>query len=440
MISDLKAMRRLGFAVTLLAAGTVGAEESAPNRPTFTRDVLPILQENCQECHRATGANFSGMVAPISLTTYEEVRPWAKSIVRQVVAKTMPPWFAAEEHAGQFELERGLTDTEIATIQRWADTGARRGNPEDAPAPKEWPSSEGWTYGEPDLVIKMPEPYWVADDVRDIQPSFSVTLTEDQLPEDKWIHWVEFRPGSDIVHHGGARVTPLDENGDPAKDPICGGKIIGTAQGDGPDYWPEGYGKLVRKGSKITFGMHYYKEPGPGTGKWDQSEIAIKWHDKPVQYVVRSAGVASRGWEIPPYHDHWEVGAARTFDQDSIIINMMPHMHFRGSAAKYTAVFPDGKRETLLNVPNYDFAWQQTYTFKEPKFVPAGTRLEVSMWFDNSTNNTWVADPERPVGWGGMTVDEMNIGWTEYANAEPIDDIMNHDFGEQSIVVEDLEE
>ena len=423
----------------ILTASAAFAEPAA--RPTFAKDVLPILQENCQECHRAAGANFSGMVAPMALTSYEEARPWAKAIAREVSNKTMPPWFAAEQHKGQFELERSLSDDEIETLVRWANTGARQGNPDDAPPPRKFPSTEGWTYGEPDLVVKLPEPYWVADDVRDVQPGFSVVLTEDQLPEDKWIHWIEFRPGSDIVHHGGARVTPLDENGKPVmNDPICGGKLIGTAQGDGPDYWPEGYGKLVRKGSRISFGMHYNKEPGPGTGRWDQSMIAIKWHEKPVKYVVRSAGISSRGWEIPPYHKNWQVGAAITLDQDSILINMMPHMHYRGAAAKYEAIYPDGKRELLLDVPGYDFAWQQTYTFKEPKYMPAGTRVECSMWFDNSTDNVWVKDPERPIGWGGMTDDEMNIGWTEFANAEPIDDIMSHDFGDSILGIADLDD
>lgn len=440
-----------GFGCAISAAALLGwgwsapanaAPDDAPAGPiTFYKDVLPILQENCQECHRASGANFSGMVAPMALTSFEETRPWAKSIAKQVANKTMPPWFASEAHAGQFELERSLSEQEIATLTRWVNTGARRGNPNEAPPPREFPSTSGWTYGEPDLVIKLPEPYWIPDDVRDIQPSFSTVLTEEQLPEDRWIHWIEFRPGSDIVHHGGARVTPLTPEGEPdLKDPICGGKIIGTAQGDGPDYLPEGYGKLVRKGSKITFGLHYYKEPGPGTGTWDQSMIAIKWHDKPVKHVVRSAGVSSRGWEIPPFHSAWQVGAAQTFDEDVVIINMMPHMHFRGKEAKYTAVYPDGSQETLLHVPNYDFAWQQTYTFKEPKRLPAGTRLEVSMWFDNSTDNEWVPDPERPVAWGGMTLDEMNIGWTEYANAEPIDDIMTHDFGDVGVNVPNLDD
>jgi hypothetical protein len=167
--------------------------------------------------------------------------------------------------------------------------------------------------------------------------------------------------------------------------------------------------------------------------------IAIKWHTEPVKHVVRAAGISTRGWEVPPNTGSWPVGAARTFEEDSYIINMMPHMHWRGQAAKYELVYPDGKRERLLDVPEYDFSWQMTYTYKEPKFVPAGSRLEVTMLFDNSPENEWVPDPERPVGFGAMTKDEMNIGWTEWANAEPIEDFENHDFGNVGTGVEDLD-
>lgn len=407
---------------------------------TFTRDVLPILQENCQECHRAAGNNFSGMVAPMSLVTYDEVRPWARAIAKQVSTGKMPPWYASDEFNGVFELERGLTEAEIDTLVKWAETGARRGRPDDAPPPLEFPVSNGWTMGEePDLILELPEPYWVADDVYDIQPTFETILTEEQLPEDRWIHWIEFHPDSSVVHHGGARVQPLDENGEPYADPISGGKIIGTAQGDGPDVWPQGYGKLIRTGSKVVWNIHYHKEPGPGTGVWDNSKIGIKWHTDAVEYVVRSAGISSRGWEVPPYTRDWLVGAAWEFEEDTFIINMMPHMHWRGQAARYDVVYPDGTRETLLDVPTYDFQWQMTYTYKEPKFLPAGTRMEVSMWFDNSPENPYNEAPHEAVGFGSMSADEMNIGWVEYANAHPIKDIAKHDFGTRGTGVEDLE-
>jgi hypothetical protein len=433
------------LALVLVVAPSAAVEgesaDTAPARPTFYRDVLPILQRSCQDCHREAGLTNSGMVAPMALIDYAGVRPWAKSIARVVADRQMPPWFASPELDGVFELERRLSDAEIETLVRWARGGAPAGDPAEAPPPRRFPSSEGWTMGEPDLVVEMPEPYWVADDVEDVQPSFEVVLTEDQLPEDRWIRWIEFRPGNpDLVHHGGARVQTLDAEGNPVVDPVGGGKIIGTAPGDGPDVWPVGYGKLVRKGSKVVFGLHYHKEPGPGTGGWDRSMIAIKWQTEPVEHVVRAAGVSSRGWEIPPRHPNWQVGAARTFDEDSYIINMMPHMHTRGKAARYELVYPDETRETILDVPRYDYNWQLTYTLKEPKFVPAGTRLEVTMWFDNSENNEFLIEsPDRAVGFGGMTVDEMNIGWTEYANAKPIQDLATHDFGTQGTGVEDID-
>jgi hypothetical protein len=436
-MTTLKTVWTTAALVGAFCAGSIASAQRGP--VTFTKDILPILQENCQECHRPSGVNLSGMVAPMSLTSYEEARPWAKAMARVVSERKMPPWFTTEEFHGVFELERGLTQDEIDTIVKWAESGARRGNPKDAPEPVSFPSPEGWLMGEPDIVIPIPEPYWVADEIEDIQPSFSMVLTDEMLPQDEWIHWIEFRPGCDIVHHGGASTQPLDANGNSVIDPVSGGKIIGTAQGDGPDVWPVGFGKLVRKNSRVTFGIHYNKEPGPGTGVWDRSMIAIKWHTEPVKHVVRAAGISTRGWEVPPNTGSWPVGAARTFEEDSYIINMMPHMHWRGQAAKYELVYPDGKRERLLDVPEYDFSWQMTYTYKEPKFVPAGSRLEVTMLFDNSPENEWVPDPERPVGFGAMTKDEMNIGWTEWANAEPIEDFENHDFGNVGTGVEDLD-
>jgi hypothetical protein len=433
-------------AVAVLAfasAGVLRAGEAAdtqPGPPTFYRDVLPILQEHCQDCHRAAGNTNSGMVAPMSLTTYDEARPWAKSIAKATQSREMPPWYASPQFHGVFEGERVLNEGEVATLVAWASSGAAEGDRADAPAARVFRSNTGWTLGEPDLVIELPEPYWVADEVEDVQPSFQVVLTEEQLPEDRWIHWIEFRPGDPkLVHHGGASVTPLDEEGKPYVDPVSGGKIIGTAPGDGPDVWPVGYGKLVRKGSKITFGLHYHKEPGPGTGGWDRSQLAIKWHTQPVTHVVRAAGISSRGWEIPPGAERWRVGAARTFDEDSVIINMMPHAHTRGAEARYELVYPDGQRELILHVPRYNYNWQLTYTFKEPKPVPAGSRLEVTMWFNNSESNPFLIEsPDRAVGFGGMTTDEMNIGWTEYANAHPIEDLLTHDFGTQGTGVEDV--
>ena len=437
----------LSLAVAALVIGAYpasAADDATPSRVTFYKDVLPVIQENCQECHRPSGANFSGMVAPMALMDYREVRPWAKAILKQVTNRTMPPFFASQEFRGVFEPDRGLSDEEIQVFETWIATGAAAGNPADAPEPVMWESSEGWTIGEPDLIITMPEPFWIGDEIDDTQPGIPVILTAAMLPQDRWIAKIEVHPSSELVHHMGARTTPLDAEGEPVIDPLSGGKLVGTAPGDGPDIWPAGYGKLLRKGSLFRFGMHYHKEIGPGTGAWDQSSIGIKFHDtkvNPVKYVVRARGISSRGWEIPPHHPYWQVGASTTFEADAKIVNFMPHMHWRGRAAKYEAMYPDGTSEVLLEVPYYDFAWQMTYSFVEPKFVPKGTRIQVSMWFDNSEDNRWnpAGEPDRPVAFGGMTQDEMNIGWMEYANAEPIANVLTADFESLGLTPEQLQ-
>ena len=166
---------------------------------TFTQDVLPILQENCIECHRPGGANLGGMVAPMSFTTYREARPWARAIARAVKTRVMPPWDASQEHRDVFEGERYLTDEEINVIITWVQTGAKRGKPSDAPKPLEF--NTGWLIGEPDMILSMPEPFWVPDNLLDDTKYFRDVISEEDLPTDRWIRASEFRPGSESVHH-----------------------------------------------------------------------------------------------------------------------------------------------------------------------------------------------------------------------------------------------
>ncbi|MEX2015601.1 MAG: c-type cytochrome, partial [Candidatus Hydrogenedentales bacterium] len=259
----------------LLAAQSAPAH--ADDRPTFTRDVLPILQENCQSCHRPQGANMSGMIAPMSLMTYQEVRPWAKAIAKAVEAGNMPPWHATKEFHGVFKNERSITDEERDTILAWVNSGAQRGNPDDAPPPLEFKDA-GWqlseTLGEPDLLLKMEEPFFVADDVQDIQPRIQMKLTKEQLPEMKWVRAIEYRPGSEVVHHIVGGVTRPGENNIDMRTNF--GQI---ASGTNPQNYREGYGLPLYPDSTIHLSMHYHKEVGPGTGKYDQSEIAVWFHD-----------------------------------------------------------------------------------------------------------------------------------------------------------------
>ncbi len=404
----------LGSFAAAFACGFAQAES-----PTFERDVLPIMQEKCQSCHRPFGANMSGMIAPMSLMSYKEVRPWAKAIAKVVEVGDMPPWHAAPEFNGIFKNERVLTDDERAIILEWAESGAVRGNPADAPAPKEF-SNTGWQLtdklGEPDLLLKMPEPYWVADDVQDIQPDIEIKLTKEQLPEMKWVRAVEYRPGSEVVHHiVGTVAKPGDELDLAARTNF--GQI---ASGTNPQSYPEGYGLPLYPESTINLSMHYHKEVGPGTGAFDQSEVAVWFHDAPVVHPLESSPIAHGGFEIPPNHPNWKVTGARTWDHDFILLELLPHTHLRGAAAKYTAVYPDGRSEVLLDVPRYDYNWQTVYEYADFKKMPAGTRIEWDIVYDNSPEKGAEAgfDSNVAVRFGGPTTDEMDLGWLTWCYAE----------------------
>ena len=387
-------------------------------RPTFYKDVLPILQENCQICHRPIGKNVMGMVAPMAFMNYGEVRPWAKAIAKQVQAKKMPPWDASEEFHGVFSNERTLTVDEIATLVRWAESGAARGRPTDAPEPLEFPQADGYAMGEPDLIIAFDEPIRVEDSWQDHYETVTVQITKEKLAEDQWIQAMEFKPGSEAVHH----IVIFTST---ARESLGFGMGMLGGMGPGTDgtAFPEGYGRLLESESTIMFNMHYHKEAGPGTGMWDRSEIAFKFHDKPVQHDVSWGAVGTMMFSIPPNAQNHLITASETFDKDTLFLAVFPHTHLRGSASKYTAFYPDGTQEVLLDVPEYDFNWQTNYVFREPKFIPAGTRIEVSMWYDNDDARAELAgiDPTRTVRWGQATTDEMMFGWIDYTDAEPMD-------------------
>lgn len=392
---------------TGLAAGislSVAANNAVTEaKASFYKDVLPILQENCQDCHRPGGKNMGGMVAPMAFFTYEESRPWAKAMAKAVANRTMPPWHAAGQHAGQFENERGLTDAEVQTIVGWVNGGAAKGNPADAPAPREWPTfKDGWALANPDLVISMPEPFFVPDDLLDDTHYFPMELTEEQLPEDRWIKSVEFRPGSEVVHH------------------IIATPVGGIAPGSAPTVYREGFSAKLHKGEKITWQMHYHKEPGPGTGVWDQSSVAITFYPKDYvpQHVLTTDPLGTFQIDIPPNDANYTAKAELKFAKETWIMNMLPHMHYRGSAARYTLYYPDGTEEILLDVPRYDYNWQTTYRFKEPKVVPAGTRIEFQGWWDNSANNPLNPDPSKRVTWGEATHEEMMFGWLSWTHPD----------------------
>ena len=317
--------RLVGFALCLVfAAAAHGAADA--EGPTFYEDVLPILQQNCQECHRPSGSKIYRGGVPMSLTTYEEARPWARSIVRMTASKEMPPWDASEHFDGVFRNERGLTDEEIATLKHWAEAGAQPGRPEDGPAPIEWPDDDGWVFTDPDLVLRMPEPYYVDDEIKDVYTKHRLVLTPDLLPEDRWVQEIEFRRGSELVHHFNIFVKSPDDpetRGD-------GNYLGGATSGSPPHVWPEGYGSLLRTGDTLTFDLHYHKEPGPGSGGWDQSSIALKFATKPVEHPVHFFPISNFEFEIPANHAYWHDTAeqhVRTRGDGSR--HAPPHAHAR---------------------------------------------------------------------------------------------------------------
>lgn len=405
----------------------------AEDRVAFYRDVLPILQENCQECHRPAGANYGGMVAPMSLQTYQEVRPWAKAIVQQVASREMPPWDAAKDFHGVFRNERSLTDEEIALIERWVRTGAPRGNPADAPEPVTFQSTNGWVIGEPDLVVEMPEPYYVGDDVYDLYTAFEVDLTDAQLPEDAWITAFQCKPGSPVIHHFNCHLLPPEDGKLPPKRetpvsetvaPVGAGQYIGgVSSGSEASVFPEGFGLPLKKGTRVTFDIHYHKEPGPGTAVTDLSHIGFKLtHTEPARSIGGVPPLLRFDIDIPPREPSHQIGpVALTLPRDVDVVALMPHMHMRGDRAKFEAFYPDGTSEVLLYVPTYDFSWQTVYYYNELKRLPAGTRVEYTSWYNNSPEMAAERgfDPDQRVRFGQKSTDEMMMG---FMMASPVPD------------------
>lgn len=378
--------------------GLASAGYAAP--PTFNAEVLPILQENCQACHRSGGANLGGMVAPMAFETYDDVRPWAKSIAKSVQTRSMPPWHAAPQHAGVFANERTMSEEDIATIVGWAQSGAKRGNPKDAPVPIAWPDHDGWTIGEPDLVVQPDEAFFVGDDVDDLYVNHKTTVTAEMLSEDRYIKAVEFRPGSKVVHH------------------IITFPLGGIAPGNEANVYPDGIAATMKAGEDLEWQMHYNKEAGPGTGVWDQSSAAIKFYDDPskVKYRMQGADLATYDFKIPAGAPDFAIVQEYTFNHDSRITQYMPHFHLRGIAAKYEAFYPDGTQEVLLDIPGYDFNWQTAYKYNDFKKVPKGTKVVFTSSFDNSAGNPANPDATVPVRFGEPTWDEMSFGYMGFIN------------------------
>jgi mono/diheme cytochrome c family protein len=385
----------LGF-----ADGSGRTAESLSGQVTFTKDIAPILYNNCAECHRPNE------IAPMSLMNYREVRPWAKSIKERVLDRSMPPWFADPKY-GHWENDPRLSQKEIDTIVSWVEAGAPKGEDKDLPPVPKFP--EGWTIGKPDVVLEMPEEFTVP--AEGTVPYLYFTMPTG-FTEDKWIQAMEIRPGNRaVVHHVIAYAQ--DPNVKTGGGEFQRGRVhLGgiTPNKTGISYGP-GYARLIKKGSNIVFQMHYTTN---GAVTRDRTRIGLVFAKEPATKVLQTGNAANARFAIPPGDPNYEVRSSTTFKDDVLITSFMPHMHVRGKSFTYTAVYPDGRSEILLNVPEYDFNWQLTYIPKEPILLPKGTKLDCVAHFDNSPRNKFNPDPTQTVRWGDQTWEEMMIGWYTY--------------------------
>jgi len=382
--------------------------------PTFYKDVLPVLQRNCQGCHRP------GEATPMALMTYQEVRPWAKAIKEAVAVRRMPPWFA-DPHVGKFTNDRSLSGADIATLTAWADTGAAAGDPAEAPPPVAF--TEGWSIPTPDLVVEMPESFTVPARGT-IEYTYFIVPTG--LTEDRWVQFAEARPGNrKVVHHIIAFIRDPDSKwlreyprgkgfvpNRGSRGEMSGEFMTGYAPGSPPEALRPGYGKRIRAGSDIVFQMHY---TASGEESVDRSKVGIVFARQEPSYRVLTLAAQNNKFTIPPGAPNHPVDGAITLHAESELISLLPHMHLRGKAMDVRAVYPTGETEKLLSVPRYDFNWQLWYQLPPGKKLPAGTRIEATGYFDNSPNNKANPDPAATVRYGDQSWEEMMFAFFDLA-------------------------
>jgi len=388
--------------LAMIAAVAPAADEAGARRVTFTEDVAPILLAHCAGCHRP------GEIAPMSLLTYEETRPWAKSIKEMVLKGAMPPWFADPAY-GKFRNERRLTADQIALLAAWVDQGAPQGDPAAMPPIPDFPV--GWELGEPDYIVELPE-VDVPANVADLFPNLIVPLN---LPEERWVRAVEIRPSNRLVNH---HVVLFMNAGGAALSEGGFFDVLATwAVGTGPTVFPEGMGRRLRPNQRLVANMHYHATDTP---QKDVTRVGFYFGQGELNKEINAVLAGDVTFRIPPGVDDFELRARHIVDQDIQLVSYFPHMHMRGKAMTFTARYPDGRRETLLHVPNYDFNWQLFYYPEEPVELPAGTLIEIDARYDNSARNPNNPDPSRALTFGLQSTDEMMFGVFEFVAKEGV--------------------
>jgi hypothetical protein len=401
------------IAVASLAFVSAAAALGAAPSVTYSKDVAPVLQKNCEGCHRA------GEAAPMSLRTYKEARPYAAAIKEAVILKKMPPWFADVKY-GHFANDRTMAEQDVKTLVAWADSGAKEGNPKDLPKPVEY--LNGWNISKPDVEIEMVQDFKIpASGTIDYQH----ILVKGNFEKDTWVSQAEIRPGNRaLVHHVIAYVrapgskwmkdavpgVPYSKKGE--GEGASGEFLVGYAPGFLPTRLEPGRAIMIKAGSDIVLEMHYTANGKEGT---DRTKLGFVIAKEPVKERVFVLAAQNNKFAIPAGDPNYRVDAKFEFGGEAKIIGFIPHMHLRGKDMDFRAIYPTGETETLLSVPNYDFSWQLTYSPAKDVLVPKGTVIACTAHFDNSPNNKFNPDPTKVIKFGEQSWDEMMIGFFQVA-------------------------
>lgn len=387
--------------------GRVG-KPKADGRITYAKQISRILQKNCQECHRP------GQIAPMSLLSFEDALSWSDTIREVISEGRMPPWYADPRY-GKFSNDRRLSPQDKETLLAWIDNRTPRGDDKDLPPPRRFP--EGWKIGTPDLIVEMPTPYEVPAKASPDGIPYQYIEVDPGIKEDRWVQRAEIIPGApSVVHHSVVFVLRPGDNFNYDSINAPGAVLCGTAPGEMPLDLPEGLAKKIPAGSKLVFQMHYTPN---GKAQRDQTSVGMVFAKKPPRHRVITIPIYNQRFlwrldSVPAGVENYQMESEHVFGHDAHLLNFMPHMHLRGKDFLYEAIYPDGKKETLLSVPRYDFNWQSIYRLAEPLAMPKGTRLHCIAHFDNSAKNPNNPDPKKDAYWGWQTWDEMMTGWFDY--------------------------
>lgn len=375
---------------------------------SYADRIVPILSENCVSCHRPGG------IGPWAMTDYNMVRGFSLMIREVLMTRRMPPWHA-DPTVGHWANDRSLSREDLQTLVSWIDAGAPRGEGEDLLAQHAVHKPLWGQLGEPDLVIDIPPTDVPATGVVDYQ----YKLVKNPLDKDVWVRASQIVPGERaVLHHVITRFGELIESG--RRKGRVGGSIGGGLAGYVPGAearpLPEGTGTFLPAGATIEFQMHYTTS---GVATTDHSKLGIYFHEAEPEHKIHGMILANGRIRIPPHAKNHQERVAQAFETDVLVYSILPHSHYRGKAARFVAQYPDGSEEVLLNVPNYDFNWQTTYLLDQPKFMPAGTRIVYTNWWDNSAQNPANPDPTKEVRWGQQSYEEMIFGAISYREVKP---------------------